>query len=379
MYRLLISLILAPKAWSTAPEKIESDINSGNFTTLKIKNNGTDAQLNDTSTTGDLTIANSTWGLGSATPEIRLLNYSIPYIKPTSAKPEDTPSINMTNVGNLTDPKQEISTSSVKEHRYISPSTFYSFKVVCPTLSEILGDGPDFDRRMNQDPNQYRTFSSFPQRRPSATEDLEAAGIFLQSLLQICLDCIECDPQTGQLKIVPPGRCRSADTVGRCSNWLNCYCELELKQFIYREDLTVPEFMEIYGALNRIPNWIKRKFPDHRFTTLDGLSFAWWRDGWGQRHPLPIGSIWRGQVYDPDGPGPPEFAPDTAEPLPLYGPGPSQPARDYRWLVSEFGPGLWGIGGDKHFKRDNSDTVHGEIRGNNQDEEEEGVSMPIMV
>lgn len=368
IYRLFLSFLLASNARSIPVEHLELEGlvprelggNPGNaaiIATRRTEHNGTETQRNTTPNTINLTVINTT--------EIIPLNASVPTLAPVEL--EGIPSSNeAASIGNLTGPKSEVSISGTKEGQYVPPSTFYTFKVVCPSLPEILGDGPDHNRRMSQDPKQYRSFSSTPKTRPSATENLESAGIFFKVLLGVCLECAECDPQTGQLKTLPPSRCKSAETVGRCSNWLNCYCEVEMKDFINREDISDEEARDIYRTLDGIPNWIKRKHPNHRFVTLDGLSLAWQRDGWSRPHPLPVGTIWRGEVYDPDGPGP-EFAPDTAEPFPLYGPGPSEPQRDYRWLVSG-GPGLLGIGGNSNFKRDNvGGGDDGDARENHQE------------
>ncbi|KAK6350908.1 hypothetical protein TWF718_004090 [Orbilia javanica] len=156
-----------------------------------------------------------------------------------------------------------------------------------------------------------------------------------------------------------------------------------MKDFLLYDELSDSEALDIFKTLDNIPDWVKRRFPDHRFTTLDGLSLAWRVDGWGRPHPLPVGTIWRGQIYDPEGPGP-EFATDTPEPFPLYGPGPSdynyQGLTDYQRLVS-IGPGLWGIGDSSYnsysyYKRDSMGDGHGD-REDHQEVRREGILHPI--
>ncbi|KAF3170015.1 hypothetical protein TWF788_010270 [Orbilia oligospora] len=334
-----------PQLHAGAPVPRKLDSNHKNAVTQQLEQNKTDNQRNPTAPLKDFAIINS----ADTIP----LNTSI--FTPVPLEPEYVPNLNQTfGIENTKDQKKEVSISGTKEDRYFSPTNFYTFKLVCPSLSEIIGDGPDPERRMSQDPKGYRSFASTPKTRPSATENLEAAGVFFKVLLEICQNCAECDPRTGQLKVIPPGRCKSADMVGRCANWINCYCEVEMKDFIAREDISDAEALDIYRTLDNIPDWIKRKFPNHRFSTLDGLSLAWQRDGWGRPNPLPVGILCCGEVVDPDEPMPtPEYAPDTIEPFPLYGPGPSDTRRDYQWLMSS-GPGLWGIGDNSYYyyKRD---------------------------
>ncbi|KAK6507142.1 hypothetical protein TWF481_005591 [Arthrobotrys musiformis] len=389
IYWLFVGLLFVSNARSIALRDPKLDGRPGNVTTYdqRIAPNEAKEQHDATSTSKYPAVLNSTGLVDNDATGIITLNTSIQHVPMPVPAPLDSENILSPNetgsIGNLTVQNQEISKSDPKEGRYISPSIFYKFKVICPTLSEIIGDGPDPDRRMNQDPKQYLTFQSTPKTRPSATgENLETAGLFYKVLRGVCLDCVECDPRTGLMKTLPPGRCKSAETVMRCSNWLNCYCEVELEKFIYRDDITGPEGLEIYDALSRIPNWIKRRFPDHRFTTLDGLSLAWWTDGWGNEHPLPVGTIWRGRVYDPEGRGPPEFerpeyAPDAA--VPLYGPGPSQPRRDYRWFMS-LGPGLQGIGEHSYYKRDTENLDSSESEESYQEKSsDEEAPQPIEI
>ncbi|KAK6521367.1 hypothetical protein TWF506_001588 [Arthrobotrys conoides] len=335
----------------------ESDGNHESATNQRAAQKKTDIRGNMTSILRDPAITNST--------DIIQWNTSISAPEPLKGK--DIQDLNQTSdIRDIKDPQQGISTSSIKESRYFPPSSLYGFKVVCPSLLEIIGGGTDFERRMNQDPTAYRTFQSHPKTRPSTEENLESAGILFKILRGVCIACAECDPRTGQLKTVPPGSCRSADTVGRCSNWLNCRCEVEMRDFIDREDISDAETLDLYRTLDNIPNWIKRKFPNHRFSTPDGVSLAWQRDGWGRPHPLPVGVIRGGQIFDPADSDGPQYAPDTAEPFPLYGPEPPDSWTNYHWLAGN-GPGIWGMdiggssssssgsssGSGSHPKRDN--------------------------
>ncbi|KAF3163693.1 hypothetical protein TWF225_002014 [Orbilia oligospora] len=310
-------------AGAPVPEKLDS--NHKNAVTQQLEQNKTDIQRNTTPPLKDFAIINST--------DIIPLNTSI--FTPVPLEPEYVPYLNQAlGIENTKHQNKEVSISGTKEDRYFSPTNFYTFKLVCPSLSEIIGDGPDPERRMNQDPKGYRSFASTPKNRPSATEDLEAAGLFFKVLLAV------------------------------------------QKRRHAREDISDAEALDIYRTLDNIPDWIKRKFPNHRFSTLDGLSLAWQRDGWGRPNPLPVGILCCGQVVDPDEPAPiPEYAPDTIEPFPLYGPGPSDTRRDYQWLMSS-GPGLWGIGDNSYYyyKRDTpSGSAHGadSIEGRQEGREED--------
>ncbi|KAK6343584.1 hypothetical protein TWF730_011175 [Orbilia blumenaviensis] len=258
------------------------------------------------------------------------------------------------------------SNPDIKENRDLPSSTFYTFNIICPRdIPQLLGDAVGDGAGMSQDPNSYSRFPSVPRSRPyvNRPENYERVSEYFRLLTRACIACANCDPQTGILRLFPPGQCRtnpsafwSSDDAGRCGNWLGCYCDVEMQDFIMTSDLHLPEnreqLFEIYRGLDSIPRWIQRRFPNHRYATLDGLSLAWRRDGWGNQNPEPVGNICGNRVYYPGGPQPVHPRPRERRPFEnWFGAGPSR-RQDYQWLVGCRGPGLGSLGKPPKAKRD---------------------------
>ncbi|KAK6501458.1 hypothetical protein TWF481_009296 [Arthrobotrys musiformis] len=314
---LILWLLLAPRSLAQRIPAVEYRGDSTTSSHPIIVNTGTHV------TPSTLSTVTSSSLLAAQT----VLNTTASTLNQTDTNPVKDPS----NANTSTQTPPEIVPPPFAEDdgkRAVSPSIFFSMRIVCSSTREIVEDPrtpdqfPQFRLRrqvwssMASRPDYHRLLAE--GRAPKVVR----AGV-VRYLGMWCHTC-RCDEATGELVASAEGeRCGPRDEQYKlCRSWYNCHCEAE----VLNPELDGSETLEAHiDALNRLPQWFRERNPDYEWAPPTHAP-ATWRPGQGLgpfgHAGAPAALAQLGQIAGPNIlEGPPRHEQ-------LYGPEPDQEAID---------------------------------------------------